>query len=131
GAPTTVEYHAQRVIGLLPGASVERTRDVFPIDYNGDEGIVVVVTPEALELRLPTIEWTAGSYGPAESSRLWKRRAWSRLSDSQLARLPAAAQQERRAQFQVCRHCHQSFPPERRISGDVRHGCAERHEGRV
>lgn len=35
--------------------------------------MTIVVTPEALELRLPAVEWTMGAYGPARSSELWRR----------------------------------------------------------
>ena len=42
-------------------------------DYEGEEGIVLLITPEAIELRLPTVEWTEGTHGPAPTSRLWRR----------------------------------------------------------
>ena len=57
-----VEQNAGRVLDLLPSAVVERTRDCIQIDYGGEEGIVVLITAEAIELRLPTVEWTMGSY---------------------------------------------------------------------
>ena len=62
---------AERVLVVLPGAMLERTRDAIQFDWGGEQGIVLLVGPEALELRLPTVEWTKGAYGPARSSRLW------------------------------------------------------------
>lgn len=68
-----VEILALEILMLLPDASVERTRDAIQIESGGEKGIVVLVTPEAVELRLPTVEWTMGAYGPAGASTLWKR----------------------------------------------------------
>ena len=82
--PRHVDKLAERVLRFLPDATIERTRDVIQVDWRGEEGIVVVVTPEALEFRLPTIEWTMGAYGPEESSRFWKRVESEALDDSQL-----------------------------------------------
>lgn len=70
--PLYVERNANRVLALLPESTIERTRDCIQIDCGGEEGIVVLVTPEAIELKLPTIEWVS-SYWPATSSRSWKR----------------------------------------------------------
>src|SRR6187401_2737431 len=84
---TQVEARALEVHALLPDAVLERTRDVIQLDSGGERGIVVVVTPEALELRFPTIEWTQGSYGPALSSRLWKRVLWDKLEDGALVEI--------------------------------------------
>jgi hypothetical protein len=77
-----VEVNADRVLAQLPKSTIERTRDCIQIDCGGKEGIVILVTPEAIELRLPTIEWTRGAYGPAASSRLWKRVEISKITDS-------------------------------------------------
>jgi hypothetical protein len=64
-----VEENAAKVLNMLPAAVVERTRDCIQIDYGGNTGIVVLITAEAISLRMPTVEWTKGSYGPAPSSR--------------------------------------------------------------
>src|ERR1043165_7988567 len=84
---TTAERNALIVNTLLPDATVERTRDAFQFGVGGDAGIVVFVTAEAVELRLPTVEWASGAYDPVETSRLWKRLTWSKLQDGQLAEL--------------------------------------------
>ena len=129
--PRKVDELAARVLRFLPGARIDRTRDVIQLDWHGEEGIVVVVTPEALEFRLPTIEWTKGSYGPAESSRFWKRVEDKRLSESELGNLDQSAKAARRAQYRTCRFCGERYPPERRSEVDVCHGCAEKHLGIV
>ncbi len=124
---TEVEQHALVVLELLPGATFERTRDVFQIEQGGEEGIVVLVTPDALEIRLPTMEWTQGSYGPASGSRLWKRARWGRGTND-ISGLLRKAHRAREAEYVACRHCGVRFPPERRVR-DACHGCAERHDG--
>lgn len=130
GPLTTVERHALTVDRLLPGANVERTGDVFQFSMDDKNGIVIFVTAEAAELRLPTVEWTCGSYGPVATSRLWKRVKWAALRDGQLAELLDAARRARQREFRPCKFCHNRFPPERR-HGNVCHGCAERFQGIV
>jgi len=125
-----VEENALRVLDCLPHALVRRTRDVIELDRGDERGIVVLVTAEAFEFRLPTTEWTMGAYGPAESSRLWRRVETDDLDDKGLAQLVKKALRARAAQFKGCRYCGKEFPPEHR-HGRVCHGCAERHEGGV
>jgi hypothetical protein len=93
--PRNVEKNAERVLALLPKSNVERTRDCIQLNCDGEEGIVVLVTPEVIELRLPTVEWTMGSYGPAASSRLWKRVQISEITDRELETLLKEALKER------------------------------------
>jgi hypothetical protein len=126
-----VEGRARLVLKHLPGAEVSRTRDAVQIDWGGTEGIVVLVTPEALELRLPTVEWTCGSYGPAASSRLWRRVEWAAIGDGRLSALLRNCKRARARQFRRCKYCGERVPPEHRVSADVCHGCASRHEGVV
>ena len=126
-----VEANAERVLELLPGATVERTRHCLQIDYGGEEGIVILVTAEAIELRLPTVEWTMGAYGPALASRLWKRVEAQKVTDEELRALIREALEARRSQFATCRCCGQRFPSEHRHGDDVCHGCASRHLGVV
>lgn len=126
-----VEQNALRVLAWRRDGRVERTRDVIEISYGGDQGIAVLVTAETFEVRLPTIEWTRGAYGPADSSRLWRRARASALSDEALKQLLERGIRARRSQFTDCRYCGNSFPPERRHVEDVCHGCAERHLGIV
>jgi len=129
--PRIVERHAAKFLELLPGAHMERTRDVIQIDHGGQEGIVVVVTPEDIEFRLPTVEWTMGAYGPCESSRLWKRVGTDELDDEMLPDLIRRAKQARKRQYRKCRHCGRRVPTEHRYSADVCHACASEHEGVV
>jgi len=125
-----VERHALGVLAHLPHAQVTRTRDAIEIAAGQERGLVVLVSPEAIEFRLPTVEWTMGAYGPAPSSRLWKRVRAEKVSDQGLGTLIQEASEARRLEFRDCKYCGTSFPPERR-HGDVCHACAERHEGIV
>lgn len=125
-----VEENAAKVLNRLPGAIVERTRDCIQIDYGGENGIVALVTAEAIEFRMPTVEWTMVSYGPAASSRLWKRVKYSEITDAELESLLNDALKHRANEFKKCLYCGQSFPPEHRHR-NVCHGCAEKHSGVV
>lgn len=125
-----VERNAERVMALMPGGSIERTRDSIQIDTGGERGLVILVTPEAIELRLPTVEWTGGSHGPATSSRLWRRLKLEKLSDESLSELLQKAFAARAAEFKKCRYCGEFFPPEHR-TGRACHGCASDQEGIV
>jgi hypothetical protein len=125
-----VEINAKRVLNLLPTSTVERTRDCIQIDYEGEKDIVILVTPESIELRLPTVEWTMGAYGPAASSRFWKH-IESKTTDEELENLLEEALKKRRSEFKDCQYCRNSFPPEHRHSEDVCHGCAEKYLGVV
>jgi hypothetical protein len=135
GHSRLVERSAVRVLRLLPSAEIERTREVIQFRSNDmellEDGTVIVVTPEAFELRLPTTEWTGGAYGPAASSRLWRRRKADSLSDEELSQLIDQCNAARKRQFRACRYCKKRFPPEHRIYSNVCHSCAERNEGVV
>jgi len=130
-AMTRVERNASRVLRLVTATSVERTRDVVQIDVGDERGIVIVVTPDTIELRLPTVEWTRGAYGPRPSSRPWTCLDPDQLDDSELLASIDQARTAREAEFTVCRYCGLSFPPEHRIAEDVCHGCASAQEGVV
>jgi len=123
------EENALRVLDMLPGAVVERTRDCIQIDYGGEEGVVVLVTAEAIELRLPTVEWTMGSYGPAASSRMWKRMECHEMDDIELESLLNDALKQRKKEFQKCNYCERCIPPEYMHSDNVCQSCAEKHLG--
>ena len=125
-----VERNADRVIALMPEGRIERTRDFIQIDIGDERGIVVLVTPEAFEVRLPTVEWTCDAYGPAASSRLWRRVKAENISDEDLLGLLQKATEARAAEFKKCRYCGGLFPPEHR-TGRACHGCASSHEGIV
>ena len=127
--PRLVDINAARVLAVLPGASVSRTRDAVQLDAEfEDGGVSVLVTPEAVELRLPTVEWTTGYAGPVASSRLWKRVLWTSIaaSDEQLAALIEQALARRRREYATCRFCRGRVPREHRI-GRACHGCASGH----
>jgi hypothetical protein len=101
----------------------------FELDRD-DCRVTLLVTAEALELRLPTVEWPT-PYAPTASTRLWKRALWSRLgNDVALRALVDAAFEKRRREFVACRYCRRPTPPEHR-HGRVCHGCAETHLGIV
>ena len=81
------------------------------------------VTPEAIEIRLPTVEWAA-PYSPEASD----------VSDGDLVNFVETARQKRHDEFVPCHYCRKPTPPEHRHTLDgknVCHGCAERHEGVV
>ena len=129
--PRSIEVTAETVLRILPGARLERTRDAIQIDTGDDEmALVLLITPEALELRLSSTKWTCGSNGPVAASVLWKRLPETEFSTEQLTKLIADAKDARRAQFRECRYCGQTWPPEH-MDGDVCHGCEEREQGIV
>ena len=127
---------AVRIMELAPDARLERTRDAYQICSGDEDGVVLLVTCEAIEFRLPTVEWTGGAYGPVGTSRLWKRVSLEKLTTTgeldaeAFFGLLAAAKRKRASEFKKCRFCKKSFPPEHR-HGDVCHGCAEQHLGIV
>jgi hypothetical protein len=131
--PTEVEGCAERVLRLMPDARVERTRHAFQFEQGDDlSGVIVLVTSEAVELRLPTVEWTCGAYGPAAGSRLWKRIRWDRMGDDVLARWIEAAKNATRRQARTCQFCKGRFGwgTIDRYQGKVAcHGCASAHLG--
>lgn len=134
GGPTRVEELAVEVLEALPAATALRTRDCIEIVEPGDDGLVVLATPEGVELRLPTVEWTCGSHGPAPSSRLWKRLPADEVDHATLADAIGRARRSRRRQVRRCVHCGQPTPPEHAhtLDGDwVCHGCAERYRNLV
>ena len=69
---------------------------------------------------MPTVEWTRDAYGPAASSRFFKRINESEITDAELGNLLKEALKERRSEFKNCRYCKKSFPPEHGHSEDVR-----------
>jgi len=129
--------------------TLDRTRDVIEIRFSTGQGVgadlVVLVTPDALELRAPTIEWTEGSHAPAASSELWRRVVWSE-NDHVYFRLVNAVEEENadaeihehldalaaahEASLKTCTHCNEVFFPDR-MAGGACQGCAEEFEGVV
>lgn len=133
--PSSFEQVATSVRDAFSG-EMARTRDLIQLDIEGDRGVVLLFTPEHVEIRLPTVDWTQGAYGPAASSRLWKRRRLSGfLGDApgvnpKLAELIRKGISLRQKEFRECRFCRESLPPEH-MHEDVCHGCAEKHLGVV
>ena len=128
---------------------VDRVRDAievrFPTGIEDEADLVVLLTPEAIELRLPTIDWTQGAYGPAASSELWKRVVWSEEAGGDLRALSLvengaaeakiheyleALASAFKGQVQTCVHCEETFLPAR-MTDSACHGCAEKIEGVV
>jgi len=67
------ENVAVELIRIVGPATVERTRDVVQINCEPEEmGPVILVTPEALEFRLPTVRWVHPGL-PVPASQLWRR----------------------------------------------------------
>ena len=133
GGPRRVDNVALQLVELLPDSILERTRDVIQIETRDEPGVVLLVTAESIELRLPTTEWTQGAYAPAPSSRYWKRTkvpSPGKLNMKKVKALIDEARSVRAAEYVACRFCGKKCPPEHR-HGDVCHGCAERHLGIV
>jgi hypothetical protein len=126
--PTLAEKHAIAVLEVFGEANVTRTRDVIQIDIGGERGCTVLITSDAADIRLPTIEWTGGAYGPRESSRHWKRVALRPMDAAyrRLIKIIQAARAARLAEYQNCCFCKGEFPPEH-MTDDACHSCASAH----
>lgn len=125
---------ALQVMDTLPLADMERTRDVYQFTTADPQGVVVIVTPDSIEVRMPTVEWTWGYAGPVKSSILWKRRRLDKLNDEQIHKLILSGVQKRQREFQPCHFCRKPTPPEHAHTLDgnwVCHGCSEQHMGVV
>lgn len=119
-----VDKLAERISQLLRGATVSQTRDAYEFVWEGERGIVVFVTSEAVEFRLPTVEWTWGYAGPEVCSRLWKRvKTESIESDEALTRLIEAAREKRAREFRPCHFCKGPTPPEHAHEIDGKYAC--------
>lgn len=129
------ELLANALVRMLSDSEMARTRDAIQIDYLGDEGVVLLLTPETLEIRLPTVDWTQGTYGPCASTRRYQLidvddfiRGDGRPDEASLLAAVMRGVEARGAEFKPCRYCGECFPIEQR-HGDACHGCAEREEG--
>jgi len=128
---TRVEKHALVLAEVFPDAVVSRTRDVIQFDIDHDRGCTVILTAEAAEIRLPTIEWTKGAYGPRPTSRPWKRISLrGHGAGRRVLNCINAAISARTSEFRECVICKCSVPPEHRVR-DYCHGCASSHLGIV
>lgn len=122
---------AQTVIGLL---RVWRGSDVVGLDYgtDGDDptaGLRFVVTPEAMELRLPKVTWDGER--PVVGSFLWQRLAWKHLEREGLAELVRQALGTGRSAKKVCTVCGTRVALGRywlKASRVVCFGCGDGHQ---
>lgn len=129
----TFEEYALQILEMLPGARAERTPDVIQInlgDFRDEKGIVVILTPEAIELRLPTLEWL-GSHTSVRSSKLWKRINLDNSKNFDIPQLIASAQEAQAQTFGVCKFCSQKLPSGWMSQQDICQSCAEKHLGIV
>lgn len=117
------------VLEQMPDATAEQIQDIIEVNAGDDEWIVVVVTTEAIELWLPTLNWRR--HHPVSASRLWQRVSADELDNRSLQDLIDAALVARQEEFHECRFCGRRVPPEHRFSEDVCHGCASKHFGVV
>lgn len=127
------EEYALQILEMLPGARAERTPDVIQInlgDFRDEKGIVVILTPEAIELRLPTLQWL-GPHTPVASSKLWKRINLDNSKNFDIAQLIASAQEAQAQSFGVCKFCSQKLPSGWMSQQDICQSCAEKHLGIV
>ena len=120
---------AEMIQRLLRDPKRERTRDVIQLTEPDDRGVVVVVTPDSIEVRRPSLEWI-DSHRAVPSSRHLARLDIA-SDEVAIAHAVIAARAAREAEFLRCRFCGDTFPPERRHSADVCHACAENHMGVV
>jgi len=136
------ERLAYAVAMALPELRVTRTTEAIQLSGNSETGATLLFTPEALEVRLPTVDWVHGAYGARASTRLLRRYLLRQLlrqdpedpMGSALLRIQSLfrdACATRRKEFRKCRYCGESYPPEFRHARDVCHGCAEIHLGVV
>ncbi|MCA9880141.1 MAG: hypothetical protein KC442_20245 [Thermomicrobiales bacterium] len=128
--PTLLEVRAQQLVSLVPDCEITRTSEVFQFRFDALMGVVVLVTAEAFEFRLPTIEWTYGAYGPYPATRLWGRFDGENLDSDALHRLLDEAVPARRNEYSTCRFCGENVAAEHR-TGDTCHSCATRRLGVV
>lgn len=123
---SSMELCALQILELLPGAQIERTRDVIQLNYGtfrDETGIVVLITPEAIELRLPTIIGL-GSQTIISSSTLWKRVEWKGKNQIELCRLITSAQLAQQQSFGYCQHCGSRKPAAWMVREDLCESCA-------
>lgn len=128
--PTHLEHRAESLARLDPVCEITRTSEVIQVRLNSYEGIVVLVTSEAFEIRLPTIEWTRGTHAPVAVTRIWRRVRAAKIDITRLRAAIEEAAAERRNEFSPCRFCGEIVPIEHRLD-DVCHGCASQHLGVV
>ena len=123
-----VDFHLSQVLEIVEVFEIERTRDVIQVNCDGEDGIVLLLTPEALEIRFGLTEWSGQR--PRRSSLLSKRVEWRELEGPRLWELILGAIEARRADFYKCAYCGDDFRLEYMTEGAC-HGCAQTHRGIV
>lgn len=127
------ESCALKVLEVLPNAKLERTRDAIQIDFadfSNERGIVIILTPEAIEFRLPIVKWL-GTHTPTSSSQLWQRVDLMQLKNADLTQLIASAQSAQQQTFRECKYCKNKNPSGWMSSQDICQSCAEKYLGVV
>jgi hypothetical protein len=118
-----------------------RTRDAFQCDIpvrfewkpetrDALDFISLVITDQALEVRLPEATQIQSQHGPVVVSHLWRRVSFSQLRGQGLPKLLAQAYEELESRFVVCARCQQRCGPGRNsvLKGDaVCDACANPH----
>lgn len=127
------ESLAALVVNYFPGTTWGRFRDVIelhvPSNRGDEDPLVLFLNPEYVEVRVPSTDWTGGSYGPLASSRPWKRVKITRVAGSEaILRLLRSAFAARDGERVTCRFCARQFLRDHAI-GDTCHGCATRELG--
>lgn len=133
--PRPFEELADAVVRHWPDTVVGRLRDAIelhvPNPVLGSEPVVVLLTPEALEVRLACVDWTAGTHGPVPSSRRWRRvRLTAGDAPPDVIALVHESAFVREQQYQICQFCREWFAPEHMIL-QACHSCASRERGVV
>lgn len=91
--------------------------------FSDEDGLVLVVTDDALELRLPTLEWHI--HTPRAVSKLWRHISLQEQPELDLRQLIADAQASQKETFGDCKYCG-ALKPEGWMHGkDVCQSCAE------
>lgn len=120
-----MDSRVQQILEHLPGAKVEYESGARQLRYCDSQGVGIILhlTAESLDLRLPAIRW----HGPAKysiESRRWKKVAWDDITDDDLPKLLAGALQARKDEYSTCRSCGQSLPLGYMYNEDVCYGCS-------
>lgn len=119
---------ASLVLEHLPRATMQSLSHGLRLDYRGEDGIIVFIHLDTLEIHLPSIDWST-NYDPQPSSQRWQSLSWNRLNLAELPDLIQSALEARQQQFHECHYCHRTFPQEHMQSEDVCHGCSSSYEG--
>jgi len=133
GGLLIVERNALLLMEVLKSTSFQRTRDVIQVDYkvNEDVELTVLVTREAYDFRLLTIEWTQGSYAPVKTSKIWKTLEVEALGEKEIkdkiSKLIDEALKVMNGDLVTCKYCKEKFHPSHTIDGGVCHSCAVKH----